>query len=140
MTEPPDQAMDTETAVDRVIADFIAAEESGQKPDPAKVIAQHPSTPADKSSLPVLEFLAKRQKRYQQQHLAALNAWRMWRRAQQQIGPVAKPAGSVAVVSDCPSANASPAGSNPAEQNEWLLPFPAAVAVDNTQQQLAIAK
>ena len=87
---------------------------------------------ANKSSLPMLEFLAKRQKQYQQQHLAALGAWQRWQRAQQS-GSVSKPAGSAAVFPNHPPATPV----SPSEQNEWLLPFPAAAVADSTAQRLA---
>ena len=89
---------------------------------------------ANKSSLPMLEFLAKRQKQYQQQHLAALGAWQRWQRAQQ-IGSVSKPAGSAADFPNHPPAPETTV--SPAEQDEWFLPFPAAAVADSTAQRLA---
>ena len=83
---------------------------------------------ADRTSLPMLEFLAKRQRQSQQQHLSALGAWRMWRRAQGQIGQGERTANSAAVHSDEPLVIAPPVDLNGPVQESWILPFPGAVA------------
>ena len=83
---------------------------------------------ADRTSLPMLEFLAKRQRQAQQQHLSALTAWRMWRRAQDQMGQVARTANLDPVLPGEPLVITPPIDQSEAVQESWILPFPGPVA------------
>lgn len=70
---------------------------------------------AANASEKVLEFLAKRQRQAQQQHLAALNSWRMWSRLQ-----------GVGVPSGPSNPQPGPGKQEPGTDDltEWVLPFP----------------
>ena len=79
---------------------------------------------ADRACLPMLEFLARRQKQAQQQHLSALNAWRNWSRVRQQASQP-----------DQPTVGNSSSGVNAAP---WILRFPALRLDESVQKPAAV--